>query len=82
MALKYNTYIGKGVKILNYGETLNYIHSLGKFSKPAGLERISLALEKLDNPQDNFRSVHIAGTNGKGSVAAFLREICGKAHAA
>ena len=45
--LKYITYIGKGVKFLNYGETLNYIHSLGKFSKPAGLERISLALKKL-----------------------------------
>ena len=75
MALKYNTYIGKGVKILNYGEILNYIHSLGKFSKPAGLKRISLALKKLDNPQDNFRSVHIAGTNGKGSVSAMLAKI-------
>lgn len=60
---------------MNYGETLNYIHSLGKFSKPAGLERISLALKKLHNPQDNFRSIHIAGTNGKGSVSAMLAKI-------
>lgn len=73
--LKYITYIGKGVKFLNYGETLNYIHSLGKFSKPAGLERISLALKKLHNPQDNFKSIHIAGTNGKGSVAAMLAKV-------
>ena len=60
---------------MNYGETLNYIHSLGKFSKPAGLERITLALKKLHNPQDNFRSIHIAGTNGKGSVSAMLAKI-------
>lgn len=73
--LKYITYIGKGVKFLNYGETLNYIHSLGRFSKPAGLERISLALKKLHNPQDNFKSIHIAGTNGKGSVAAMLAKV-------
>ena len=73
--LKYITYIGKEVKFLNYGETLNYIHSLGKFSKPAGLERISLALKKLHNPQDNFKSIHIAGTNGKGSVAAMLAKV-------
>ena len=73
--LKYITYIGKGVKFLNYGETLNYIHSLGRFSKPAGLERISLALKKLHNPQDNFKSIHIAGTNGKGSVAAMIAKV-------
>lgn len=60
---------------MNYGETLNYIHSLGKFSKPAGLERIQLALKKLHNPQNNFKSVHIAGTNGKGSVSAMLAKI-------
>lgn len=60
---------------MNYGETLNYIHSLGKFSKPARLDRITLALEKLHNPQDNFRSIHIAGTNGKGSVSAMLAKI-------
>ena len=73
--LKYITYIGKGVKFLNYGETLSYIHSLGKFSKPAGLERISVALKRLHNPQDNFKSIHIAGTNGKGSVAAMLAKV-------
>lgn len=60
---------------MNYGETLNYIHSLGKFSKPAGLGRISLALKILHNPQDNFKSIHIAGTNGKGSVATMLAKI-------
>ncbi len=37
-----------------------------------GFERIEALLEALGNPQDSFESVHIAGTNGKGSTAAFL----------
>lgn len=60
---------------MNYGETLNYIHSLGKFSKPAGLDRITLALKRLNDPQNNFKAIHIAGTNGKGSVSAMLAKI-------
>ncbi len=57
---------------MKYIETLNYIHSLGKFSHTASLERITAVCEKLGNPQNNFRSIHIAGTNGKGSVNAFV----------
>jgi dihydrofolate synthase/folylpolyglutamate synthase len=57
---------------MNYKETLNYIHSLGNFSKPPTLERIKTVLEKLGNPQNDFKAVHIAGTNGKGSVSAML----------
>ena len=60
---------------MNYGEALNYIHSLCKFSKPAGLDRITLALKRLNDPQNNFKAVHIAGTNGKGSVSAMLAKI-------
>ena len=57
---------------MNYEEPLNYIHSLGNFSKPATLERIKSVLQKLGNPQNNFKAIHIAGTNGKGSVSAML----------
>ena len=60
---------------MNYGEALNYIHSLGKFSKPAGLDRITLALKRLNDPQNNFKAIHIAGTNGKGSVGAYLASV-------
>lgn len=56
---------------MNYQQALEYIHSLGMFSHPPGLNRITAALEKLENPQNNFKSIHIAGTNGKGSTAAF-----------
>lgn len=59
---------------MNYKETLNYIHSLGNFSKPATLERIKAVLEKLGNPQNNFKAIHVAGTNGKGSVSAMLNK--------
>ncbi len=60
---------------MNYTETLNYIHSLGNFSKPPTLDRIKAVLQKLGNPQNNFKSIHIAGTNGKGSVSAMLSRV-------
>lgn len=60
---------------MNYSQTLEFIHSLGNFSRPAGLCRITAAAEALGNPQDNFCSVHIAGTNGKGSVSAMLANV-------
>lgn len=57
---------------MNYNETLNYIHSLGNFSKPPTLDRIKLVLQQLGNPQNTFKAIHIAGTNGKGSVCSML----------
>lgn len=57
---------------MNYLDTLNYIHSLGNFSKEPTLDRIKAVLEILGNPQNKFKSIHIAGTNGKGSVSAML----------
>ena len=58
--------------IMNYADTLNYIHSLGNFGLPAGLDRITAVLKAIGNPQNNIKAVHIAGTNGKGSVSAML----------
>ena len=46
-----------------------------KFGIKPGLERITGLLELLGNPQDSIKAVHIAGTNGKGSVCAFLSTI-------
>ena len=40
-----------------------------------GLERVSRLLDLLDNPEGSFPSVHIVGTNGKGSVSAFVSSI-------
>ena len=53
-------------------ETMHYIQSFQKGGKPVhDLSRIRALLEELGNPQDSIRAVHIAGTNGKGSVVAF-----------
>ncbi len=64
---------------MNYKETLEYIHSLGNFSMPATLSRISAVMEKLGNPQNEYKSIHIAGTNGKGSVSAMLASVFSEA---
>ena len=46
-----------------------------KFGIKPGLERITTLMNLLGNPQDSFKSVHIAGTNGKGSVATFISSV-------
>ncbi len=57
---------------MDYAKTKEYLKSLsGAGSKP-GLERIRKLLELMGNPQDKLKFVHIAGTNGKGSVTAMI----------
>ncbi|MBR3300528.1 MAG: bifunctional folylpolyglutamate synthase/dihydrofolate synthase, partial [Clostridia bacterium] len=60
---------------MTYNETLDFIHSLGKFRLPASLERIKEVCKRLGDPQNSFKSIHIAGTNGKGSTAAMISNI-------
>ncbi len=56
-------------------EAIAFIHKeLWQGSRP-GLSRTVELLEKMDNPQNNLRFVHIAGTNGKGSTAAILASV-------
>ena len=50
----------------------NYYHSLLTFGIMPGLERINLLLERLGNPQKSLRCIHVAGTNGKGTVCSFI----------
>lgn len=52
-----------------------YLQSLQKFGINLGLERINYLLDKLGNPHQKFQSIHIAGTNGKGSTAAMIASI-------
>ena len=54
-------------------EKLIYSHSDNRIIP--GLERISRLLSRMNNPQNSFRSVHIVGTNGKGSTGAFISSI-------
>jgi len=60
---------------VNYQEALEYLHSLGKFGIQPGLTRINALLQEMGNPERKFRSVHVAGTNGKGSTAAMIASI-------
>ncbi len=60
---------------MNYDSALEYIHSFLKFGSKPGMERIEALLENLGNPQKNLRIVHVAGTNGKGSVSTMLSQI-------
>ena len=57
---------------MNFNESVEYIHSLLAFGIKPGLERISMLLDLLDNPQDKLKIVHIAGTNGKGSTSTMI----------
>ncbi len=56
-------------------EALNYLYSLIPKGIKLGLKNISTVLNELGNPQLNTPTIHIAGTNGKGSTAAFCESI-------
>ena len=59
---------------MNYAESVQFLYSLGNEIQTAkfGLERISLLLDAIGNPQRAGRFVHVAGTNGKGSTCAMI----------
>lgn len=60
---------------MNYEQALEYIHSVSWMGSRPGLERTRELLDKMGNPQDNLRFVHVAGTNGKGSTCAMLASV-------
>lgn len=60
---------------MNYEETMKYIKSKEKLGWDFGLERTFKILEILGNPQKSLKCIHVAGTNGKGSVCAMLNQI-------
>lgn len=64
---------------MTYKEAVNYLYSLQKFGIKFGLSKTANILEALGNPHRGRKYVHIAGTNGKGSVAAFLGSMLNEA---
>jgi dihydrofolate synthase/folylpolyglutamate synthase len=54
---------------------MQYLRSLEKFGINLGLGRTKFLLEMLGNPQLKFKSIHVAGTNGKGSTSAMIASI-------
>ena len=60
---------------MNYTESLAYLDSLGKFGIKLGMERIEGLLRELGNPEQKIKTVHVTGTNGKGSVTSMITSI-------
>src|SRR6476620_6516921 len=59
---------------MNYPDSVQFLYALGNEIKTAklGLDRIRTVLAALGDPQGDFRVVHVAGTNGKGSTCAMI----------
>ena len=60
-------------------DALSYLFSLEQFGIKFGLDNIRALLARLGNPQNAFTSIHIAGTNGKGSVTAMIDTVLRRA---
>ncbi|WP_298563729.1 folylpolyglutamate synthase/dihydrofolate synthase family protein [uncultured Phascolarctobacterium sp.] len=60
---------------MNYQESLAYLDSLGKFGIRLGMERIEGLLRELGNPEQQIKTIHVTGTNGKGSVSSMITNI-------
>ena len=58
--------------MFTYDEAVNYIEDIPKFTTKNKLEHTRKCLDMLDSPDKDRKIIHVAGTNGKGSVCAFL----------
>lgn len=57
---------------MTYYEIVDYLYHLPRFTKGGHMENVKKLEKALGNPQDSFRYIHVAGTNGKGSVCAYI----------
>lgn len=60
---------------MNYQEAIEFIHSTYKFGSKLGLQNISKLTELLGNPQNSYKIIHVAGTNGKGSTSNMIHDV-------
>lgn len=59
----------------DYGEALAYVHSLQGRGSHLGLDRMHRLLARLGDPQRGLRTIHVGGTNGKGSVCVMMASV-------
>ena len=59
---------------MDYNTALKYINDKNKLGIVPGLDSIKELLRRLGNPENDCKALHIAGTNGKGSVFAFVEK--------
>ncbi|MBO5245640.1 MAG: 5-formyltetrahydrofolate cyclo-ligase [Eubacterium sp.] len=67
------------VAAMSYEELVAHISQCRRFGKVSGIKCTQAVLKLLEHPERDCTFVHVAGTNGKGSVIAFLRSICEQA---
>lgn len=63
---------------MDYKEALEYINGVSWLGTKPGLERVRVLLAGLGNPEKKLKFVHVAGTNGKGSICAYLASVLKK----
>ncbi len=59
---------------MTYDAIVDYLYNLPRFTKGGHMENVRRLLAALSDPQDSFKYIHVAGTNGKGSVCAYLEQ--------
>ncbi|NOU96015.1 bifunctional folylpolyglutamate synthase/dihydrofolate synthase [Paenibacillus sp. LMG 31456] len=64
-----------GASFQSAADAVDWIVNLVKFGVRPGLKRMEKLMELLDNPERRLKFIHVAGTNGKGSVCAYLTEV-------
>lgn len=64
---------------MNYEEAVDYILNIPKFTKKNPMNNIRALMKELGDIQNNRKIIHVAGTNGKGSVCAFMSSVLGQA---
>lgn len=64
---------------MDYKAALEYINGVSWLGSKPGLERVRVLLTGLGNPEKKLKFVHVAGTNGKGSICAYLASVLQKA---
>lgn len=60
---------------MTYNEAMQYMEQVQKKGSILGLGPVKMLLERLGNPQDKLSVIHVAGTNGKGSICTFLESM-------
>jgi len=60
---------------MSYRAAIDYLYSLQKHGIKLGLDKTGKILSLIGNPHTQFKCIHIAGTNGKGSVSAMIASI-------
>ena len=64
---------------MTYSEAIDWLYKLRLLGSKLGLENPRQLAEYAGNPHERLRFIHVAGTNGKGSVCAMLESICREA---